>query len=97
MAPQPEDRLTHRELLALQLSDTPLARARAAFSHAYASIEQAGMQRRPPSVFDIRRLEFAAVRQIATALGCPEAADLPEQFLGMSDDASAGPQAKRGP
>lgn len=49
--------------------DTPLNRARAQFSHACGRIEQAGQQRRPAGIIEIRRMEFEAVAAIAKALG----------------------------
>lgn len=62
-------RMTDAEVMAELRSDTPLNRARAAFSHAWAGLEQAGMQRKPPGAIEVRRMEFEAVQKIAAALG----------------------------
>ena len=60
---------TDSEVMALMRSDTPLNRARAAFSSAYGQIEQAGMQRTRPGPIEIRRMEFEAVESILKAAG----------------------------
>lgn len=57
------------ETIAALKADTPLNRARAAFSHSYGRIEQAHAQRRPPTIIESRRMEFEAVAAIAKALG----------------------------
>jgi hypothetical protein len=64
--------MTDQEILAEMQADTPLNRARRIFSGACGRIEQAGLQRRPASPIEIRRMEFEAVRQIAEALGVIE-------------------------
>lgn len=57
------------ETIAALKADTPLNRARAAFSHSYGRIEQAHGQRKPPTIIESRRMEFEAVAAIAKALG----------------------------
>jgi hypothetical protein len=59
--------MTDSEVVAEMKSDTPLNRARQAFSNAYAEIDQADQQRVRPSICDIRRMEFAAVEKIIAA------------------------------
>ena len=61
--------MTDQEVMAELRSDSPLNRARAAFSGAAARIEQAAMQRRPPGAIEVRRMEFEAVRKIIAAAG----------------------------
>ena len=60
---------SNASVLAAMQADTPLSRARAAFSAECARIEQACTQRRVPDIYDLRRMEFEAVRRIARALG----------------------------
>lgn len=48
-------------------ADTPLARARRAFYHWMAKIEQKEAQLSPPSVAERRRLEFQAALEIVAA------------------------------
>jgi hypothetical protein len=60
---------TDAETMTALRSDTPLNRARAAFSNAYGRIEQAHMQRKRPGPIESRRMEFEAVAAIAKALG----------------------------
>lgn len=57
------------ETIAALKADTPLNRARAAFSHSYGRIEQAHGQRKGPTIIESRRMEFEAVAAIAKALG----------------------------
>lgn len=57
------------ETIAALRQDTPLNRARAQFSHAYGRIEQSGMQRRPATIIEMRRMEFEAIEAIVKALG----------------------------
>lgn len=57
------------ETMAALRADTPLNRARAAFTSNYGRIEQAYAQRRPPTPIEGRRMEFEAVAAIAKALG----------------------------
>jgi hypothetical protein len=59
---------TDHEVLEALKSDTPLNKARRAFSSWSAKIEQAGSQRRPLDPIDWRRMEFEAVAEIAAAL-----------------------------
>jgi len=61
-------RRTDDEVMAELLSDSPLNRARAKFSHWAAHIEQEGLQRRPAGPVEVRRLEFEAVEEIRDAL-----------------------------
>ena len=73
--------MTDAEVMAELRSDSPLNRARAAFSGACGAIEQAGRQRRPAGPIEIRRMEFEAVRRIADALAAgPARHDLPEGY-----------------
>lgn len=62
-------RMTDAEVSAALRADSPLNRARAAFSAATGRIEQASVQRKPAGIIEIRRMEFEAVRSIADALG----------------------------
>lgn len=61
--------MTDKEVMEALRSDTLLNKARAVFSSESARIEQAGMQRRPAGPIEMRRMEFEAVKKIATALG----------------------------
>lgn len=61
--------MTDKEILDALGRDTPLNNARKVFAAQSALIEQAHQQRRRPSVFDLRRMEFQAVKEIAAALG----------------------------
>ena len=61
--------MTDEEVMAELKTDSPLNRARAEFSFGAARIEQAGMQHKPPSPIDVRRMEFEAVRKILMAAG----------------------------
>lgn len=61
--------MSDAEVSAALRSDTPLNRARAAFSGACGAIEQAGQQARPAGPVEIRRMEFEAVERIAAILG----------------------------
>lgn len=60
--------MTDKEVMDALRENTPLNRARAIFSGAWAAIEQACLQRVPPSPIEIRRMEFEAVRKIAITL-----------------------------
>src|SRR6185369_14762615 len=62
-------KLTNQEITAMMQADTPLNRARQAFTNAYGAIEQAGQQRVPATIFEIRQMEFEAVEKIAEILG----------------------------
>jgi hypothetical protein len=62
-------RMTDTEVMEELRSDSPLNRARRAFSSACGRIEQSGQQRRPAGPVEIRRMEFEAVRAIAAELG----------------------------
>ena len=73
-------------------SDTPLNRARVAFSGAAAAIEQAAMQRRPPGSIEVRRMEFEAVGKILAAAGFPlprQSSDLRQVLHSLMDAAAA--------
>ena len=61
--------MTDREVVDRLNGTSRWNEARAAFSSACGRIEQAEAQRRKPSIFDIRRMEFEAVQKIAAALG----------------------------
>lgn len=61
--------MTDDEVMRELRADTPLNRARKAFSGGAAAIEQAQMQRRKPSPVEVRRMEFEAVRRILSAYG----------------------------
>lgn len=63
--------MTDEETLSAINADTPLNRARKVFSFESARIEQALMQRRPPSPIEVRRMEFEAVGKIIAALETP--------------------------
>lgn len=63
------DRMTVEHLLKLLRSDKPIARARAVFYSECARLEQADAQRKPPNVYERRRMEFKAVIAIAKELG----------------------------
>lgn len=61
--------MTDREVLDILQSNTPLGRGVREFSNQYGTIEQAGMQRRPPGPIEVRRLQIEAVKKIAAAIG----------------------------
>lgn len=61
--------LSQDEVIAQIKADTAWNRARATFASWSARIEQADAQRRKPSIFDLRAMEFEAVREIAAILG----------------------------
>lgn len=61
--------MTDKEVMEALRADTLLNKARAVFSSESAKIEQAGMQRLSAGPIEIRRMEFEAVRKIASALG----------------------------
>lgn len=61
--------LSQDEVMAQIKGDTAWNKARAAFSSWTGRIEQADAQRRRPSIFEIRAMEFEAVREIAAILG----------------------------
>jgi hypothetical protein len=63
--------MTDQEVVELMRSDTPFGRARRAFNAARGRIEQASQQGRAATFYEIRRMEFDAVREIAEALGYP--------------------------
>lgn len=60
------------EVISELRSDSPLNRARQLFSSWRARIEHAMAQRKPISPVEMRKMEFQAVREIATALGWVE-------------------------
>ena len=68
MPPSPI-KMTDAEIIAEIRTTSPLNNARQEFRFACARIEQAGMQRKPLTAIEERRMEFDAVRQIAKALG----------------------------
>lgn len=61
--------MTDDEVLKALTADTPLNRARREFSSACGRIEQAQLQRKPPSPIEVRRMEFEAVERILKAAG----------------------------
>jgi hypothetical protein len=61
--------MTDSEVMAALRSDTPLNRARGAFSAECGRIEQAEMQRKFPGPIEMRRMEFDAVKRILGAFG----------------------------
>lgn len=72
------ERMTDEQVMTHLRSDTPLNRARAAFSSECGRIEQAGQQHEPPGPIEIRRMELEAVERILAAFrGRP---DLPDLF-----------------
>ena len=70
--PVPRDDIS---TMALIRGQGPYQDARTIFSSYAARIEQAGQQRRPASIIEIRRMEFEAVAAIAQALGMFQATD----------------------
>jgi hypothetical protein len=60
-------RMTDAQVMAELQSDSPLNRARRAFSAASARIDQAQSQRHPISPVEVRRREFEAVQEIVAA------------------------------
>lgn len=61
--------MTDREVLDILQSDTPLGRGVREFSNQCGAMEQAGMQRRPPTPIEARRMQIEAVKKIASAIG----------------------------
>ena len=61
--------MTNAEIMAVLRSDSLLNKARAVFASEYATIDQAGRQRRPPGPVEIRGMEIEATIRIAAALG----------------------------
>lgn len=59
---------TDAEVMEALKADTPLNRARRAFSSCSAQIDQACRQRKPLDPIDWRRMEFEAVAKIVAAL-----------------------------
>lgn len=62
-------RMSNEEVMRELRSDSPLNRARAAFSSACGRIEQEGQQRNPIGPIAIRAMEFEAVCKIIEAAG----------------------------
>jgi hypothetical protein len=60
--------VTDQEVVEALNTDTPLSRARAAFSAACGRIEQAEAQRRKPTIFDIRRWSFRLRKRLSPHL-----------------------------
>jgi len=58
---------TDEEVMELLKGSSQLNKARAIFSHEWARLEQAGMQRSPPGPIEVRRMEFEAVEKIIAA------------------------------
>lgn len=61
-------RMTDEEVLEHMRGDTPLDRARRAFSGACGRIDNARRQRCAPPPIEMRRMEFEAVAEIAEAI-----------------------------
>lgn len=61
--------MTDAEVMAALRSDSLLNKARAVFSDQSAGMEQAAMNRVPPTPIEARRMEFEAVQKIAAVLG----------------------------
>lgn len=61
--------MSNEEVMTYLRGDSLLNRVRAAFSSEWATMEQASMQRRPPTPIEVRRMEFEAVQRIAAVLG----------------------------
>ena len=61
--------MTDAEVMAALRSDTPLNKARQAFSGECGRIDQASRQRSALGPIEMRRMEFEAVKKIAAALG----------------------------
>jgi hypothetical protein len=77
--------MTNEEIMAALRSDTPLNRARAAFSNSYAEIEAASLGRRPPGPVELRGMEFDAVKRIAEALGMEALQKVASEILEIMD------------
>lgn len=59
--------MTDAEILKELQSDSPRNRARQQFSNWSGKIDQAGMQRKPLTPIEMRRMEFEAVEAILAA------------------------------
>lgn len=80
-------RMTDDEVMAALKADTPLNRARAAFSSHAAGMEQSALQRTPPGPIEARRMEFEAVEAIAKALGVTADVPLVDYFRDVVEPA----------
>jgi hypothetical protein len=60
-------KITNEQVVAALREETPLNKARRQFSNWSAKIEQAGMQRKPPTPIEMRRMEFEAAKAIVEA------------------------------
>lgn len=61
--------MTNSEVMAALRSDSLLSKARAVFSEQYATLEQSGFDRVPPTPVEYIRMEFEAIKKIAAVLG----------------------------
>ena len=73
MLPENIDNLTGREVIDLLQSDSLLARISKIFSMGYAEIEQASMQRRPPSPIELRRMDIKVAARIVRLFAVSDA------------------------
>lgn len=64
-----EYKVTDNEILEVVRSNGPLGKAVREFSNQYGTIEQAGLQRKPPTPLEVRWMQIKAVYKIAAALG----------------------------
>ena len=61
--------MTNKEVVELMQGNSVLNEARKILSSEIGRMEQAGQQSTLQSIFDVRRMEFDAVRKIAKVLG----------------------------
>jgi hypothetical protein len=62
-------KMTDAQVMDELRSNSLLDQARKIFSGTSAAIQQAQLQRRPPTAIEVRRMEFEAVRKIAAVFG----------------------------
>lgn len=62
-------KMTDAEIMDHLRANSEFSALRQIFSSAYAAIEQAAEQRRPPSPIEVRRMEFEAVERILRKAG----------------------------
>ena len=63
--------MTDREILQAMQGPGPMAKARSELSSAIGRMEQAGQQRQPQSIFEMRRMEFESLERILGAFATP--------------------------
>lgn len=61
--------MSGREIIETLRGDSPLSRVHAILSDACGAIEQAGMQRHPPSPIEARRMELQTANRICALFG----------------------------